>query len=464
MPQVKRWYKGYKFKGNPKELVEQISKKVQEYNLSPYVPILRLERGAKSRKPFYFFLAIESKELGEIPSEVSDSNLLKLPLLKIPAAPGSPCFTYEQIKSMVGVAHDIHDYTNPIPYQTSQKFTNDNPFDWIASPPINKPSSDVDELSQRYEQLLYWLSALGSGTWESFKKACDALGLEEPKRILRRFRLLGHIESSLDASRWCTAPTAFVEVRSESDSQEFILCGQRSKHLFEKLQQYATVKLGNQLRGDAPPDVRLQLDSQEELDYTVEQVRNQFGITIINAGNASLKLVTVLPELTTWKQGLRRLQGIVPSRYEWKRFDGNDFVECSFCGITGMYQMFPTEESDRPCLTIFYDSETDTWRQGDWYGLRFLALHYGNHQCIAHYHPTVACLAIPFSQRWPELYERALVLASGRLPSYQRTEQSSWLIYDNVGLELVEQLTTKLYVTCEKDSTHARSIRCLSTT
>jgi hypothetical protein len=247
MPQVQRWYKGYKYTGNPKELVEQISKKVQEYNLSPYVPILRLERGAKSRKPFYFFLAIESKDLGEIPSEVSDSNLLKLPVLKIPAAPGSPSFTYEQIKSMVGVAHDIHDYTNPIPYQTLQKFTNDNPFDSIASPPIHKPSSDVDEFSQRYEQLLYWLSALGSGTWESFKKACDALGLEEHKRILRRFRLLRHIESSLDGSRWSTAPTALVEVRSESDSQEFILCGQRSKHLLEKLQQYTTVKLSNQM-------------------------------------------------------------------------------------------------------------------------------------------------------------------------------------------------------------------------
>lgn len=446
MPQVQRWYKGYKYTGNPKELVEQISKKVQEYNLSPYVPILRLERGAKSRKPFYFFLAIESKELGEIPSEVSDSNLLKLPLLKIPAAPGSPCFRYEQIKSMVGVAHDIHDYTNPIPYQTSQKFTNDNPFDWIGSPFINKPSSNVDELSQRYEQLLYWLSALGSGTWESFKKACDALGLEEPKRILRRFRLLGHIESSLDGSRWSTAPTTFVEVKSESGSQEFILCGQRSKHLLEKLQQYTTVKLTNQLRGDAPPYVHLQLDSVEELDYTLEQVRNQIGITITNVGNASLKLATLLPDLTTWKQGLRRLQGIVPSLYEWKRFDGNDFVECCSCDVTGMYQMFAREETARPRYTLFYNQESDYWLQGDWYGLRFLALQHNGQECIVRYDIATERLAIPICQRWPEIYERALVLPSGQLPTYQ----DSWLLYEKVGLEVVRQLTDKLNVKCEE--------------
>jgi hypothetical protein len=62
MPQVQRWYKGYKYKGNPKELVEQISKKVQDYNLSQYVPILRLEKGAKARKPFYFFLLSRVKK------------------------------------------------------------------------------------------------------------------------------------------------------------------------------------------------------------------------------------------------------------------------------------------------------------------------------------------------------------------------------------------------------------------
>ncbi len=461
MPEVQRWYTGFTYTGNSKKLVEQISEQVQRHNLSKFVPLMRVQKGAK-RGMFYFFLAIESPQKGEIPTEVQ-SILLKLSFFTYPIK-GSPSFAYEQIKRFVGVAHEVCDYTNPIPYEPAQKGIYDNPFDLIAFPQNSRSLTDIETLSQRYEQLLYWLSALGSGTWESFKKACEALELEEPKRILRRFRLLGHIESSLDGSRWSTAPTAFVEVRSELDSQEFILCGQRSKDLLEKLQQYTTVKLSNQLRGDAPADVRLQLDSLEELDYTVEQVRNQCGITIIKAGNASLKLATILPELTAWKQRLRRLEGIVPSLYEWKRFDGNDFVECSFCCITGMYQMFPTEESDHPCLTLFYDSETDTWRQGDWYGLRFLALHYGNHQCIAHYDPTAARLAIPFSQRWPELYERALVLASGRLPSYQRTEQSLWLIYENVGLALVEQLTKKLYVTCEEDSTHARSVRCLSTT
>lgn len=452
MPQVKRWYKGYEYKGNPKQLVEQISQKIREYNLSQYVPLLRLEKGASSRKRFCFFLAIDSKEVGEIPLEVSQSNLLRLPSLRVPAVPSDPCFTYEQIKPMVGVAHDVHDYTNPIPYQTVHESTYDNPFDLIALPPINQPSSDVDKILQSYEQLFYWLCALGNGTWESFKKACEALGLEEPKRILRRLRLLGHIEASLDGLRWSTAPTALVKVKSQTDSQEFVLCGQRNENLLKKLEQYVTVKVINQSRGNALPCIRLELASLDELSHLTEQVRSQIGITIINAGEVSLQLAQVLPELMTWQQGLRSLQGIVPSLYEWKCFDRNVFAETIFCGQTGMYQMWKRTEVDRPLRTLFYDSESKTWRQGDWYGLRFLALHYSNQPCIAQYNSAKALLAVPYSQRWPELYERALVLASGQLPTYQKTEENLWLIYENVKQELAQLLMEKLCISCSESS------------
>ncbi len=188
MPQVQRWYKGFSYRGNPKELVKQISEQVQRNNLGKFIPLLRVEKGAKPRKQFYFFLAVETFQKGDLPTEVQ-STLLNLSFFQYPIK-GSPTFTYEQIKSMVGVAHDVYDYTNPIPYQPLQEIGYDNPFDLIASPPISQSSPDIELLSHRYEQLLYWLSAQGCGTWESFKKACNALKLEEPKRILRRLKLL----------------------------------------------------------------------------------------------------------------------------------------------------------------------------------------------------------------------------------------------------------------------------------
>ncbi|WP_257235882.1 hypothetical protein [Nostoc sp. 'Peltigera malacea cyanobiont' DB3992] len=238
MPQIQRWYKGFSYRGNPQELIEQISKQVQRHNLGNLVPLLRVEKGVKSRKPFYFFLALESLQKGEIPTEVQ-STLLQLSFFAS-AIKGSPSLSYEQIKSMVGVAHDVYEYTNNIPYQPVQELTCDNPFDLIESVSINNSFIDID-ISRRYEQLLYWLSALGSGTWESFKKGCEVLQLQEPKRILRRLKLLGHVESSLDGKRWSAAPAALVKINSQLNSQEFILCGQRCISWLTQLEKYAEI-------------------------------------------------------------------------------------------------------------------------------------------------------------------------------------------------------------------------------
>jgi hypothetical protein len=97
--------------------------------------------------------------------------------------------------------------------------------------------------------------------------------------------------------------------------------------------------------------------------------------------------------------------------------------------------------------TVFYDQPNNWWLQGDWYGLRFLALYHNQDiSCIVHYKKTTEKLAILSDQRWPEIYERALVLASGQLPTYQRTEQSWWLVYERISLKLATQLIDKLGV------------------
>ncbi|MHC5821264.1 MAG: hypothetical protein ACYT04_36680 [Nostoc sp.] len=443
MPQIQRWYKGFSYRGNPQELVKQISEQVQRHNLGKFVPLLRVEKGAKSRKQFYFFLAVESLQEGEIPTEVQ-STLLKLSFFTS-AIKGSPSLTYEQIKPMVGVAHDVYEYTNNIPYQPVQELTCDNPFDLIESISINNSLIDID-MSRRYEQLLYWLSALGSGTWESFKKACAALKIEEPRRILRRLRLLGHIEFSPDGYRWSIARIAIVKIISESNLQEFILCGSRSINLLEKLTHQTTLELINQPRGEAPPCVRIQADNPSIIPNLVEELSKEFSI--INAGEVSKLLASILPELITWKQSLRNLQGIVPSLYEWELFDGNDFVSCTLPRETGMYRMYNTKISDRPLHTLFY--ENGCWFQGDWYGLRFLALQHRGQQCIARYEVETKRLAIPVSQRLPEIYERALVLASGILPKYS----NSWLLYENVERDVMLQICYKLHINCGGESTH----------
>lgn len=457
MSKVKRWYQGYRCRKKPQDVVEHISRIVQDESLDKYIPLLRIEKGAKARKEYYLFIAVESSREGEIPSSVEDSSLSHLPYLK-PAVRGNPPFNYDQIKPMVGVSHEVLDYTNPIPYQVPEKEANDDPFESPIFSDQENINANFEVLSQRYQQLLYWLSAVGSGTWETFKKTCQILGLDYPQRIIRRFRLLGHLEISADGKRWSIAPTALVKVESVSGSQEYFLCGQQSEALLQQLRQYATVDLTTQNQGNSPPCVKIPLTESQTLESLLEYIRQSSGLVIHAPGNSAENLTEILPTLEKWKLELAALPGIVPSLYDWKRFDGNDWLDCIFSGETGMYQMWKLNEREsskdtqdnRPLRTLFYDGDTNTWRQGDWYGLRFLTLHYNDRKCVAHYDPATLRLAVPYSQRFPEIYERALVLASGLLPSYQKTEQNLWLIYKNVGPNLAKQLTQKLYVTLEE--------------
>lgn len=443
---VRRWYLGYKYRKNPQELIKQISQKVQEYNLSQHIPLLRLEKGVKPRSEFYFFIAIESSQVGEIPQKVIDSNLLQLQFFKTPAVKGLTSFKYEQIKPMVGVSHEIHDYTNPIPYQL-QKIISEHPFNLIDAQKINYSPQYIESYSHRHEHLLYWLSALRCGTWESFEKACNQLEIPEPKRVLRRLKLLGHIESSLDGRRWSIAPTAIVQVYSESDLQEFVVCGQRSINLLNYLKKSTNFKSTNQPRGDSPPCIHIQIDKAVNILALFKTIDTD---CITNAGEAAKKLTDILPNIETWKHNLRHLPGIVTSCYEWERFNGNDFVACDYNSESGMYRMC-NRDSLNPLRTLFYDAERNYWLQGDWYGLRFLALQQMGDKCIFKYDLHHKQLAILGSQRLPEIYERALVLASGILPTYI----NSWLVYANIEPEVVHLLSAKLNLICDRESTYA---------
>jgi hypothetical protein len=53
-------------------------------------------------------------------------------------------------------------------------------------------------------------------------------------------------------------------------------------------------------------------------------------------------------------------------------------------------------------------------------------------------------LALLYSQRWPEIYERVLVLASGYLPQFVEEEMHLWLIYEGIDSVLLNLMIQKL--------------------
>lgn len=165
-----------------------------------------------------------------------------------------------------------------------------------------------------------------------------------------------------------------------------------------------------------------------------------------------LTLARLLPPLEGWKESLEPLQGIRPHNYLVKRFDGVAFSEVIFSGRTGLYELWPPDGRAargadlRPEYTLYYDEVRQQWLRADWYGLRFLARYEAGQSCPLRYRSTTNQLAVPSKWRWPEVYERALVLASGRLPSYR----DGWLVYESIGAELAEELWAKLRLSDEE--------------
>jgi hypothetical protein len=432
---VKRWYRGFSYRGNPSELVEQISKKIQEFKLARFLPLLRLEKGAKRNKVFYFFIAIESETLGIISSQIESTNIFQLPFFRTPAVKGYTHFTYEQIKGMVGNAHDVTDYTNPIPYRSQPKIISESSLNLLDSnqtQPIDHER--INSLSKTYEHFLYWLSAVGSGTWESFKKTCEILELAEPKRILRRLKLLGHITTSNNGSKWRVNPPSLLEIQSENGDRTFILHGQRSGKFLNTLRTFGSLETCNQPRGEAPPCIRFRLPSQISYETLTQRLQAQgYSITLTPVKN--------IPDIATWYRELSAVQGLLPYNFRLKRFDGDDFIDCTFQKETGFYQFFSQDMNTHPQYTFFYDADRNQWVQGDWYGLRFWAIHQINREKLcACYSEGERKLLIPFSKRWAEVYETYLVMSSGLLPSYARDT----LIYEGVSSDLTNELSQKL--------------------
>jgi len=432
---IQRWYKGFSYRGNPRELVEQISKQIQQFALAEFLPLLRIEKGAKSNKVFYFFIAIESEQIGVIPPQVE--NIFRLRFFRTPAVKGCTHFTFEQIKSMVGNAHDVADYTNPIPYRVQPRTISESSLtlsDSNQTQPIDRER--INSLSQTHEHFLYWLSSLGSGTWESFKKTCEILGLEEPKRIIRRLKLLGHITTSDNGSKWQVAPPSLQKIESENDDRTFILHGQRSVKFLDTLRTFGSLETCNQPRGEAPPRIRFRLPSQISHETLTQKMQEKgYPITFTPVRN--------IPDIATWYNNLSVVQGLLPYNFRLKRFNGQDFIDCTFQRETGFYEFYRQDENKHPQYTFFYDQDRDQWVQGDWYGLRFWAIYQMKQEnlCVS-YSESAKMLLIPFSQRWPEAYETHLVMSSGLLPSYENGK----LIYQGVSEELATTICQKLSI------------------
>ena len=320
-----------------------------------------------------------------------------------------------------------------------------SPSDPLSPEDGNVTSPDpYPEQTDNYNKLLQWLSAHGQGTWQQFRTACHTLGLDPTlrtsNRILRRLRLLGHVEvTSDDRPKWFIAPSSLVTTDSANGCYSTFLAGQRSPVLLKALRDAAQIQTEPQHHYDAPTLVRATFDSQVKAErFTKDFSRHHHSLFL--AGRAGHNIARALQNLFDWERQMASPSVVIPN-YKFEFWQDGRFSALPLPSLTGMYRLSHlTDRYGRPQLTLFYDAELGLWRRADWYGLRYLMLRRSGERIEFYYDRTFRTLSIDRNQRLPDMYERALVLASGRLPVLQNNQ----VTFGDVPAELGRTVADKL--------------------
>ncbi|ABI67645.1 hypothetical protein [Syntrophomonas wolfei] len=436
-----RLYVGIRTVGRPDQVLQKIKHSIQRSGLAKVVPIIKIEK--RAAREFYLFLAVETSDSGTMPGPITQA-------LKMAGIKGEKIWplSIDEIKRMTASMDiDIHAF-NSLRYRS--RWQNEAlSFEEIEESQIIDSNNSIDddpELGNRYNQLLYWLSASGTGSWYSFAKTCVTLGLVDDARktrnVFRRLRLLGHMECSQDGLRWQICPSTMVF----SPGGDFgFLCGQRTPEFEEQLGRKYPVTYINQPSFEGPSAIRINIKDQA--------CNNDVGI--IWAGITSLSLANLLPDINGWKQILPIVDRLNIHNYHFEKWEDNmyfpynDFVqrEKRYEGKSGLYRLTQNNAKHLYRLNLYFDYEQQRWLKGDWYGLRFLSVHDEGKNIKAYYDSERSHLVIQNDQRWPLVYEKALVLASGRLPELEPHKHLQ--LYREVPAKLSSLLANKLDVSLE---------------
>lgn len=426
------------------ELCARIKSEVEDENLSHLLPLVKYEpsRGLE----YYLGLAFDASDW-----DAEDEARRILTAVGIAAATNPlQSFTIEahQVQTLLRGSLEFESFTVPIRYERLADPEMPSTAELLAH--VDGDDREIDGLvAEKYARLLYWCSAVGTGGLDRIRETCALLGIETEWggawSVLRRLALLGHLEiASGQSVRWSVLPPMLVT--PAIDLGERFLIGQRSpalrsllhtdNSLYEALQPAAPARWVI-FRGGASPDC-------------------YGGTEPLDAGCLARQLGELLPARDEWVGQLPSWEERDFARYEVEMYDPAEdvFVRVQFRvnALQGGLYRFTLERAGRSMTTLaFYDCEGDRWVAGDYYGLRFLARRAAG-VCRAVHDEEATTLLVPVSDRWPMPYERALVLASGRLPRRLQQEAGEPVfVYKGVPQWLATRLCDLLGLEMEKN-------------
>jgi hypothetical protein len=434
---MERLYVGLRVLGQRDRVRTDIVRAIQTLRVGLRIPVLKLERPKSRRggtREFYVFLGTDEDQGTELRSLAEDvfrhARLTGQPLWGIREHELRSSFVGDVDVTVVGGLRDIYEPR----------------WRQVDTPPEISESTSSAGDSLPFDRLLAWMSARGEGPWPAFTQAAQAIGLGRinTRHLRRCLSLLGHIDCESEG-QWRVAPATLV--RSEADPDCWVLCGRRTERWLERLARSVNVRLVPQAGAPSRVEVR-GIEGGEALQVD--------GGGTVRLGDGARNLAEALPDLAAYKDSLTEVPRFIPAFLHFEYWDGRGFSDPPervyeeeigvYHGRPGMYRITRNQE-DGTALTLFLDKAArHRWLRGDWYGLRFLALCHDlaerGDRPIARWESAGGQLAVPVEHRWPALYERVLVLASGALS--EPSNDGQWLVYRGIQSDLRDLLASRL--------------------
>lgn len=426
-----RRYRGYLCNGNREQIIAGVTVLVNQLEVRRQVPRVCTERGVGfGHNQFYLFVAYESDDDGVAEPEVE--QLLRLVAEVMPCHGGGiGDFGRDELAGFVGQDVRVEEFARRLRYRPIVVADAGDPL----ADDGDDENGPLDQLieTDRLGRLLLWMSAHGEGSYASLDSARRVLGISmETRRVLRVLRLLGHCETSRDGRRWSIAPT----VLAEAEAGRYVLCGARDEALLAALRERFPGGCQDVVQhgGSGPGAFLIDIDLPEPPDL------GDLDVQVVQ--HADRALAEALPHLGEWAETLEAVS-FDPQGWALERMRGDSFQTLGrFEDEEGFYRAAGKGPEARP-FHLYY-APTLGWRRGEWTALRFLAglREASSGKAICYFDSAAHELHVPLDWRWPEIYERTLVLSSGLLP--RRDDNNSRLVYGSVEPELLETLCRKL--------------------
>ena len=326
---------------------------------------------------------------------------------------------------------------------------------WIVQPREPIPPSVVERHTALLDDVRWFLNERGQGTWAQLSNIIELVleGDEAPdlraNQVARRLRLLGYVESDFTRNRWSVAPTVATPLvaRSSPELSIYALYGQVNLDLVDALKDHASISWAPHPECDGPSVVLVTCASIED----IAPIFHHYSVPIQDSAR---RIVDILPTVDVYTRSIIDVTdslnlNLVQSA---AHRSGRLWEPAALTsGRAGFWRLTFGNAYRSETVEAFRDPITNAWFQGEREVLQTrLGLHSAARQTSVQYtncnDEGVPALRIRREWRWPDLYERALVLSSGYLPMVRQSLRGPVLEYRFVPPSIARDLSHKMLI------------------